>query len=545
MDGRRRAVGALLTTMVMALTSLGLGGPAIADAPLADDGAVEGGPAGTAAPAVEVQVPTQRLGGSNRFHTAAAISREQFPQGSPTVYLARSDVFADALAAGSLTDGPVLLVRSCGPVPGAVSEEIARLDPTEVVALGGTGAVCDETLQAAAAGRSADRVAGESRFETAALIAERSFPDGAPAVYLAEHDGGADAVVAGTLRDGPVLLVGRGSPSVAPSTLAAIEGLDPAEVVAIGGEQAISPAALTSAASGRTADRLAGKNRYATSVAVAERAFPEGSDRTYLANGIGLADAVVGGVLTRGPVLLVPSDCRVLPEPVWRRVSMSVPDRMVALGGSGVVCGEQLTTGARMAVFSGMESGDTARLYDLVTKTRTVEPLRYAPADLVSWRGTSYRLRPEVATMLDQLVVDATAAGHPGLYVRSAYRSYDEQADVYAYWVALLGQEQADLISARPGHSEHQLGLAVDVAGPSCDGWDCFGDTPEGRWVAANAHRYGFIIRYPEGGTPVTGYAYEPWHLRYVGPRAAWMMHVRDEIYWDTYRARAVADGTF
>lgn len=147
--------------------------------------------------------------------------------------------------------------------------------------------------------------------------------------------------------------------------------------------------------------------------------------------------------------------------------------------------------------------------------------------------------------MLDQLVVDATAAGHPGLYVRSAYRSYDEQADVYAYWVALLGQEQADLISARPGHSEHQLGLAVDVAGPSCDGWDCFGDTPEGRWVAANAHRYGFIIRYPEGGTPVTGYAYEPWHLRYVGPRAAWMMHVRDEIYWDTYRARAVADGTF
>lgn len=95
----------------------------------------------------------------------------------------------------------------------------------------------------------------------------------------------------------------------------------------------------------------------------------------------------------------------------------------------------------------------------------------------------------------------------------SGYRSYAQQQQVYSYYVSIYGQAQADLISARPGHSEHQTGLAVDVgnANGSCGLSTCFGgDTPAGIWVAANAHKYGFIVRYPPNGyTNVTGYSYE------------------------------------
>jgi D-alanyl-D-alanine carboxypeptidase len=81
------------------------------------------------------------------------------------------------------------------------------------------------------------------------------------------------------------------------------------------------------------------------------------------------------------------------------------------------------------------------------------------------------------------------------------------------------GRATADLISARPGFSEHQTGLAIDIGNPNgvCGLQECFAGTPAGVWAAQNAWRYGFIIRYPRGMTPVTGYAYEPWHLRFVG----------------------------
>jgi D-alanyl-D-alanine carboxypeptidase len=89
--------------------------------------------------------------------------------------------------------------------------------------------------------------------------------------------------------------------------------------------------------------------------------------------------------------------------------------------------------------------------------------------------------------------------------------------------VDATGQKHADSVSARPGHSEHQTGLAADLGASSgeCALRACFGDMPEGKWLAANAYRYGFIIRYQKGATPRTGYAYEPWHLRYVGKQLA------------------------
>ena len=93
----------------------------------------------------------------------------------------------------------------------------------------------------------------------------------------------------------------------------------------------------------------------------------------------------------------------------------------------------------------------------------------------------------------------------------------------YSNYVKTYGQAAADTFSAKPGHSEHQTGLAVDLttADQYCRLERCFGDTAAGKWLAANTPAYGFILRYPDGKEAATGYTYEPWHFRYVGPEFA------------------------
>ncbi len=112
---------------------------------------------------------------------------------------------------------------------------------------------------------------------------------------------------------------------------------------------------------------------------------------------------------------------------------------------------------------------------------------------------------------------EAAAADGIVLYLQSGYRSYDTQAAIYNNYVSMDGKAEADRYSARPGHSEHQTGLAFDLN----DLNESFGDTPEGKWLAANCYRYGFIIRYPKGKEHITGYMYEPWHVRYLGREVA------------------------
>lgn len=113
----------------------------------------------------------------------------------------------------------------------------------------------------------------------------------------------------------------------------------------------------------------------------------------------------------------------------------------------------------------------------------------------------------------------AAAKDEEGLYykVLSGYRSYVDQTIIYNGYVARDGQAAADRYSARPGHSEHQSGLAFDLNKTSTS----FGETPEGIWLKDNCHRFGFIIRYPKDKEEITGYMYEPWHVRYLGVETA------------------------
>jgi zinc D-Ala-D-Ala carboxypeptidase len=126
-------------------------------------------------------------------------------------------------------------------------------------------------------------------------------------------------------------------------------------------------------------------------------------------------------------------------------------------------------------------------------------------------------LEQKPANAFNAMISAASNAGIKMSY-GSGYRSYARQQELYNNYVEQDGQAAADTYSARPGHSEHQTGLAVDVTdGGNCYLRACFADTTSGQWVANNSHNYGFVIRYPKGKEPITGYQYEPWHLRYLG----------------------------
>lgn len=168
---------------------------------------------------------------------------------------------------------------------------------------------------------------------------------------------------------------------------------------------------------------------------------------------------------------------------------------------------------------------DPASKWVVVNKQRPLQPKDYAPTDLVAVGNGQY-MRSEAAAALSRLLTDAKTAGYSvGAY--SAYRSYATQVDVYGREVQAYGQAVADSESARPGYSEHQTGWAVDLGSGGCNIADCFGTTPGGKWTTANAYRYGFILRYPDGKTAVTGYRTETWHFRYVGVELATEMHTK------------------
>jgi zinc D-Ala-D-Ala carboxypeptidase len=109
------------------------------------------------------------------------------------------------------------------------------------------------------------------------------------------------------------------------------------------------------------------------------------------------------------------------------------------------------------------------------------------------------------------------------LFAVSGYRSYQRQDDNFHNKVNKIGEEAAAKIVAYPGNSEHQTGLAMDISSQSANFklTEQFGGTPEGKWLMENAHRFGYILRYPKGLETITGYNYEPWHYRYVGLKAA------------------------
>lgn len=169
---------------------------------------------------------------------------------------------------------------------------------------------------------------------------------------------------------------------------------------------------------------------------------------------------------------------------------------------------------------------EAGRLWVVANKRHPLDPIDYWPTPQARPQDTRIVaggwLLDETAAALDELSADVRAAAG-SIGVSSGFRPYDFQVDTYNRYVAMRGKAAADLRSARPGHSEHQTGLAVDVVAcdSGCGDHDGFGGTPQSDWIAENAWRYGFIVRYEEGRTATTGYSAEPWHLRFIGRELA------------------------
>ncbi|TCT13993.1 D-alanyl-D-alanine carboxypeptidase [Natranaerovirga pectinivora] len=154
-------------------------------------------------------------------------------------------------------------------------------------------------------------------------------------------------------------------------------------------------------------------------------------------------------------------------------------------------------------------------------------PSNYIPNDLMipnvrfSFEGYDDKmlLREVAAIALEDLFNAAEEEENLFLFAVSGYRSYQRQKAIYERNLQTRGEEWTNKYSAKPGHSEHQTGLAMDVTSKAV-GFNLtseFASTPEGQWLKANAHRFGFVISYPADKTHITGYNFEPWHIRYVG----------------------------
>lgn len=179
-------------------------------------------------------------------------------------------------------------------------------------------------------------------------------------------------------------------------------------------------------------------------------------------------------------------------------------------------------------------------IWVIANKKNPLNPLKYAPVDLVKVsKNNPYgmQLAKPAADGFLKMIAAAKTAGAGTISIASGYRSYSSQKSVHAGAVRKWGLTSGEKLAARPGFSEHQTGLAVDIYEPKqgCRIYTCFGKTKAGSWAKKNAWKYGFIIRYPDGASPTTGYQFEPWHLRFVGVPLATEMHNKGVTVLETF----------
>lgn len=171
---------------------------------------------------------------------------------------------------------------------------------------------------------------------------------------------------------------------------------------------------------------------------------------------------------------------------------------------------------------------DSSSLAVLVNKDYALDE-DFKPDDLVTVSVPTVLENPEIKQLREEAaeklkeMFEIAKQSNIILHARSGYRSYNTQVQLFKNYASNHGEEAANKYSARPGQSEHQTGLAMDITSESVNYQlsNNFGQVSEGIWTSENAHKFGFIIRYPEDKEEITGYQYEPWHLRYLGEELA------------------------
>ncbi|HET7685941.1 MAG TPA: cell wall-binding repeat-containing protein [Candidatus Limnocylindria bacterium] len=287
-----------------------------------------------------------RYAGANRYATAAAISAASYAPGVPVAYVATGANFPDALAAGAAAarrGGPVLLVTG-SEIPDATATELSRLRPGSIIVVGGASVVSDgvlDGLRAYATSGNVWRIAGATRYETAALISANAFSAPVSVAYVATGKNFPDAlagVAASGAAGGPVLLV---TPTEIPgATASELTRLRPGRIVILGSTGVVSSSVASQLAAYATSgvvQRLAGATRYDTAAAISAGSFGS-ADTVFLATGANFPDALGGGPVAGsvpGPLLLVTASD--VPAGAANELRRLDPERVVILGGTGVV----------------------------------------------------------------------------------------------------------------------------------------------------------------------------------------------------------------
>lgn len=292
------ALGLLLGPVATAAPPGAAAAPVVPAAPTLQDG--------------DLAFRVERLAGSDRFGSAAAVSRRFVAAGTPVVYVANGYGFPDALSAGpaaSRTAGPVLFVRRDG-VPTATAAELQRLRPGRIVVVGGTGAVAPSvltTLQGYTTG-TVTRLSGADRYATSVAVSRAAFPTGAATVYVASGRDWPDALAGGAaavVQDAPVLLT---EPTALPAAVEQeIARLAPTRIMLVGGTAAVSEQVAARLRGLAVTERVSGTDRYGTALALSRRVFGASRPGVMIASGAAFPDALAGvpaAEHTRGPILL-------------------------------------------------------------------------------------------------------------------------------------------------------------------------------------------------------------------------------------------------
>lgn len=291
------------------------------------------------------KVGSERFAGQDRYQTAARFSQALIPPLAPVAYLTTGTNFPDALAGApaAALDGASIVLTTPDALHPDAAAELQRLDPGEIVVLGGPNAVSEAVVVAArpfARSGTVRRAAGNDRFETAAAIVRGSFPSTSSLVFIATGEAFPDALAAGAVAGAvgaPLLLVRRGELPAA--TAAELQRLQPSTVVVAGGPTAVADGVLGAIAnlSGADVVRVAGENRFETAAMLAE-VYDPGVPAVFLATGRNYPDALVAGpgaAITPGPLLLVDPDA--LPPATAEALDRLDPLQVIVMGGTSIV----------------------------------------------------------------------------------------------------------------------------------------------------------------------------------------------------------------
>ena len=507
-------------------------------------------PSVAATPTEPVAVPTARppkgrLDGDDLYETSVAASRAAFPgkADAPVVYLvsgeSQSKGYA-AVPAAAVLGGPVLLTRP-DDIPRVTAAELKRLDPERIVVVGGPSVLGSSVArEAARLAPAVERVDGAGAAGASLALTRSAFP-AATSAWVVAADRPEHAVVAATAAATtrtPLLVVDGDAGRLPAAHADLLRDLGVTEVTVVGPTSAVSRGVTRDledvVGEGRVV-RASGDDRYAVAARVNAVAQPDPARGVaYLtsghATGTAFAAASLAGLSKRPLYYALPYCVPAAARPALVRKAV---ERVVLVGGERTV----RRLAGRLEQCRSIT--DMNSDWVLVNRRNPLSPRGFAPSDLMvppMSDAAGQQLRADAARALGRMA-SAVAADAGRIGIDTAYRSYATQDALYDKWLARRGRTWTDTWYARPGYSEHQTGLTVDllpVGESNCSINDCIDETPQGAWLARNAWRYGYILRYEKGYQSTVGLGFEPWHFRYVGTALAKAYH---DGGWHTYEA--------